>query len=84
MDTNARYYWRRTCEEMAAAFRAVTPAGRVRHEHFVRLFVERLKELNAPCPFSDEELAQMLSVNGEKYSGAPIFRWQPESTKQSV
>ena len=84
MDTDPRYYWRRACEEMAAASRAVTPAARIRHEQLVRLFVERLKVLNAPSPFSEDELGQRLGVDGETDPGVPIFSWQPESTKQSV
>ncbi|MBA3527489.1 MAG: hypothetical protein H0T82_11320 [Sphingomonas sp.] len=65
MDTNARYYWRRVCEELAAASKAVTPAARMRHEELVWLFVGRLKDLNAPCPYTDQELARMLGTTAD-------------------
>lgn len=64
MDSDPRYYWRRACEEMAAALRAVTPAARARHEQLLRMFMDRLKEINAPCPFTDSELTQSLGAGG--------------------
>ena len=82
MDSDARYYWRRVCEEVAAASRAVTPAGRDRHEQLVRVFVGRLKDLNAPCPFTDEELARMLGTSVNALADAPAFRW-PAKPKQT-
>ncbi len=63
MESNARYYWRRVCDELTAASNAVTPAARMRHEELVWLFVARLKNLKAPCPYTDPELAQMLGTN---------------------
>lgn len=65
MESNARYYWRRVCEELAAASRAVTPAARKRHEELVWLFVRRLKDLKAACPYTDQELAQMLGTTAD-------------------
>jgi hypothetical protein len=62
MESNGRYYWRRVCEELAAASKAVTPAARRRHEELLWLFVRRLKDLKAPCPYTDQELAQMLGT----------------------
>jgi hypothetical protein len=82
MESDPRYYWRRACEEMAAASRSLTPAACVRHEQLVRLFVERLKELDAPCPFSEEELAQRFRVVSGQYSGVPIFRWEPQCSEE--
>ena len=82
MDSDARYYWRRVCKEMAAASRAVTPAARERHELLIRVFVERLKDLNAPCPFTDEELARMLGASVKALADVSAFRW-PAKPKQT-
>ncbi|MGI8706500.1 MAG: hypothetical protein ACR2JJ_12065 [Sphingomicrobium sp.] len=68
MESDERYYWRRVCEEMAAASHALTPAARMRHEQLVRKFVWRLKKLSAPCPFSDEQLAQMLGTTADGFA----------------
>ncbi len=76
MDSDERYYWRRVCEEVAAASRAVTPAGRDRHEQLVRVFVERLKDLRAPCPYTDEQLAQMLGTSPDALADVPAFHWR--------
>lgn len=76
MDSDARYYWRRVCEEVAAASRAVTPAGRDRHEQLVRVFVGRLKDLSAPCPFTDGELAQMLGTSDNSHAIVSAFDWR--------
>lgn len=84
MESDPRYYWRRACEEMEAATRSLTPAARVRHEQLVLLFVERLKQLNAPCPFTEPELAQKLGLDGNKNSGEPIFRWEPETSAHAA
>lgn len=70
MESDARFYWRRICEELAAASRAVTPAARMRHEKLVRSFVARLKQLGAPCPYSEEELAQMLGTHADSPGNA--------------
>lgn len=37
----------------------------MRHEKLVWLFVGRLKDLKAPCPYTDEELAQMLGTTAD-------------------
>lgn len=73
MDSDPRYYWRRACEEMAAASRAVTPAARARHVQLLRMFVDRLKAINAPSPFTDSELAQSVSAGGEPAADSQIF-----------
>ncbi len=70
MESDARFYWRRIYEELSAASRAVTPAARMRHEQLVRSFVARLKELGAPCPYTDEELAQMLGTSAAALADA--------------
>lgn len=57
METDIRYYRRRACEEMSAASRAVTPAARERRLHLVGVYLDRLKELNAPSPFDEDRPA---------------------------
>ena len=54
LETDIRYYRRRACEEMSAAARAVTPEARERRLYLVGVYLERLKELNAPSPFEDD------------------------------
>lgn len=54
MESDIRYYRRRACEEMAAATRAVTEAARERRLQLVDLYVQHLKSLNAPSPFSED------------------------------
>ncbi len=81
MDSDPRYYWRRACEEMAAASRAVTPAARARHEQLLRIFVDRLKEIDAPCPFTNSELAQSLGSDGETGADARAFCWERQPNR---
>jgi hypothetical protein len=54
MESDIRYYRRRACEEMAAATRAVTEAARDRRLLLVDLYLQHLKSLNAPSPFSED------------------------------
>ena len=54
MESDIRYYRRRACEEMAAATRAVTEAARERRLQLVDLYLQHLKSLNAPSPFSED------------------------------
>ncbi len=56
MEPDARYFWRRAVEELAAARRSLTPQARERHQHFVRLYLDRLARLGAPKPFTMKEL----------------------------
>ena len=53
MESDIRYYRRRAFEEMAAASRAVTEAARFRRLQLVETYIEHLKALKAPLPFSD-------------------------------
>lgn len=55
MENDARYFWRRAVDEMAAARRSLTPAARERHQHFVKLYLDRLAQLGAPVPFGQRE-----------------------------
>lgn len=59
METDIRYYRRRACEEMSAASRAVTAEARARRLQLVNIYLDHLKELNAPAPFNEEQLAAM-------------------------
>ena len=56
MENDARYFWRRAVEEMAAARRSLTPAARERHQHFVRLYLDRLAHLGAATPYGVREV----------------------------
>lgn len=62
MESDARYYRRRACEEMAAAGRAVTAAARERRLQLVSLYVDRLRQLNEPSPLSEEDMAQIAAA----------------------
>ena len=68
MESDARYYRRRACEEMAAAGRSVTAAARERRLQLVALYIERLRDLDEPSPFSELELA----------SAGAVFEWAKE------
>ena len=52
MEPDARYFWRRATEELSASRRSLTPAARARHQHFVRLYLDRLTQMGARPPFS--------------------------------
>jgi hypothetical protein len=58
VESDIRYYRRRAHEEMAAASRAVTDAARVRRLQLVETYVEHLKAMKAPSPFSEQDMAQ--------------------------
>ena len=58
VESDIRFYRRRACEEMAAASRAVTEAARLRRLQLVETYVEHLKALKAPSPFSEQEMSQ--------------------------
>ena len=71
MEPDIRYYRRRACEEMSAASRAVTSAARDRRLYLVNLYLERLKDLDAPAPFDHDQIAAMT----DKSAGRPAFVW---------
>lgn len=74
METDIRYYRRRACEEMSAASRAVTSAARDRRLHLVGIYLERLKALNAPAPFDQEQVAAM-AAGSDRRSSRSVFSW---------
>jgi hypothetical protein len=58
VESDIRFYRRRACEEMAAASRAVTDAARLRRLQLVETYLDHLKVLKAPSPFTEYEMAQ--------------------------
>ena len=64
MESDIRYYRRRAYEEMAAASRAVTEQARARRLQLVETYVQHLKALKAPIPFSDIELDEARRTTG--------------------
>lgn len=77
MESDARYYRRRACEELAAADRAVTSAARDRRLQLVGLYLGRLRELDEPSPFNERELMRRLSGSG------PALAWPTEAARES-
>ena len=74
METDVRYYRRRAYEEMSAASRAVTGAARERRLYLVGVYLDRLKALNAPCPFDERQLAEMKHLEALQPVQSP-FCW---------
>jgi hypothetical protein len=70
MESDARYYRRRACEELSAADRAVTSAARDRRLQLVGLYLGKLRELDEPSPFNEREL--MRRLGGQR----PVVHWQ--------
>lgn len=74
METDIRYYRRRAYEEMSAASRAVTEAARERRLYLVGIYLDRLKALDAPCPFDERQLAEMQHEIRQSIPRSP-FCW---------
>ena len=64
MESDIRFYRRRACEEMAAASRAVTESARQRRLQLVDTYLQHLKALKAPSPFSELEMSQAHAAAG--------------------
>lgn len=60
VESDARFYRRRACEEMSAASRAVTPQARERRLQLVDLYLQRLQAMKEPSPFEERDLARVL------------------------
>ena len=73
VESDIRFYRRRAYEEMAAANRSVTMAARERRLRLVDIYVERLKALDAPSPFDEDEIAPA--------AGTSAFGWPAASGK---
>jgi len=78
MESDARYYRRRACEELSAADRAVTSAARDRRLQLVGLYLGKLRELDEPSPFNERELMRRLA------SHRPVVSWQPEVRRSEL
>ena len=70
MESDARYYRRRACEELSAADRAVTMAARERRLQLVGLYLNKLREMDEPSPFDERELMRRLRAH------KPVAAWQ--------
>ena len=75
MESDARFYRRRACEEMSAASRAVTTAARERRLQLVDLYLQRLHALNEPSPFDDRFLARNLGQPTTEKKLHSAFGW---------
>lgn len=75
METDVRYYRRRAHEEMSAASRAVTEAARDRRLFLVGVYLDRLKALNAPCPFDERQLTEMQHFEARQPMPRSPFCW---------
>jgi hypothetical protein len=64
VESDIRFYRRRACEEMAAASRAVTESARQRRLQLVDTYIQHLKALKAPSPFSELEMSQAHATAG--------------------
>jgi hypothetical protein len=64
VESDIRFYRRRACEEMAAASRAVTEAARLRRLQLVETYIQHLRQLKAPSPFSEAEMSQAHRTAG--------------------
>jgi hypothetical protein len=65
MENDSRYFWRRAVEEFSAARRSVTFAAQERHQHLVRLYLERLAQLGAPMPYSLPQIEREFGGSAE-------------------
>ena len=78
MESDARYYRRRACEELSAADRAVTSAARDRRLQLVGLYLDKLREMDEPSPFNEREL--MRRLGGQR----PAMAWQAPMRETQV
>lgn len=75
METDISYYRRRASQEMSAASRAVTPAARERRLYLVGIYLDRLRELNAPPPFDERQFAGVMDSIGADSPFKSAFAW---------
>ena len=78
MESDARYYRRRACEELSAADRAITSEARDRRLQLVGLYLGKLRELDEPSPFSERELMRRLG------GSRPTAAWRAEARKSQL
>ncbi len=79
METDARFYRRRACEEFAGISRAITEAARQRRLQLIESFLAHLEALGEPCPPELVEVQAMLRKRGA--SDRSAFAWQPRAQK---
>ena len=75
VESDARFYRRRACEEMSAASRAVTPEARERRLQLVDLYLQRLQAMHEPSPFVDRDLARVLGRPSSAKEIHSAFTW---------
>ena len=75
MESDARFYRRRACEEMSAASRAVTDAARERRLQLVDLYLQRLEAMREPSPFEDHDLSKALGRRATAKDLHSAFSW---------
>jgi hypothetical protein len=78
MESDARYYRRRACEELSAADRAITSAARDRRLQLVGLYLGKLRELDEPSPFNERELMRRLA------GGPPTVGWRADARESQL
>jgi hypothetical protein len=62
VEADVIYYRRRISEELRAAERAITGAGRLRHLQLVDAFLVRLESIGERLPISKDELAGLKAA----------------------
>ena len=75
MESDARFYRRRACEEMSAASRAVTPEARERRLQLVDHYLQRLQAIHEPSPFEERDLARVLGRPSSAKEIHKAFSW---------
>jgi hypothetical protein len=68
VEANVVYYRRRVSEELRAAERAITEAGRLRHLELVDAFLSRLESIGERPPISRDQLARLKA----EATGSPV------------
>jgi hypothetical protein len=68
VEADVVYYRRRISEELRAAERAITDAGRLRHLQLVDGFLSRLESIGERLPISRDQLARLK----DEAAGSPV------------
>jgi hypothetical protein len=63
VEADVVYYRRRISEELRAAERAITSAGRSRHLELIDAFLVRLESIGERLPISRDELARLKAAS---------------------
>jgi hypothetical protein len=62
MEPDVVFYRRRIAEELAAAERAITSAGRLRHLQLIDGFLVHLERIGERLPIARDELAKLMAA----------------------